>query len=164
MLNDKILELVTDKGHVYQEMNKMNLILSGIPDCLSETGDQLSLKVKSFLNPIVRNHIEVDVAYRLGNYTPDNNRRVKIRLLKMSDRNSVWSARENTTHPHYINEDLSFNMRQAHSRLRQQKRKFLAKNPTANTWIDWRKLTINHGVKPAAERVESHRRGEDRPH
>jgi chromosome segregation ATPase len=42
-LNQKFTEISSDKDNVYAEINKMNLILSGLPDCISESNDQLSI-------------------------------------------------------------------------------------------------------------------------
>jgi hypothetical protein len=147
-LNDTVHKIISDKDNVYFELNKLNLILSGIPDSSSETPDQLVQKMKPLLSRITSTHINIDCAYRLGKFSPKYPRRIKIRLLSLSERNLIWSHREKAPPLFYVNEDLSPNVRQVQGQLRQQKREILEKNPSAKLWIDWKKLTLNSGERP----------------
>jgi hypothetical protein len=147
-LNETVRKIVSDKDNVYFELNKLNLIISGLPDSVSETPDQLAQTVKPLLTKITSKQINIDCAFRLGKFSPKYPRRVKIRLLSLSERNVIWSHREKAPPLLYINEDLSPNVRQKHGQLRQQKREILEKNPLTKLWIDWKNLTLNPGEKP----------------
>jgi hypothetical protein len=39
-------------------------------------------------------------------------------------------------------------MRQIYGKLRQQKREILDQTPASDVWIDWKTLSIKHGVRP----------------
>jgi hypothetical protein len=145
-LNETISKIISDKDNVYFELNKLNLIISGLPDSFSETSEQLIAKVKPFLHKIASKHFNVECSFRLGAFS-NKYPRIKIRFYSLSDRNTVWSFRNMAQSPYYINEDLSLNIRQIHGKLRQQKRDILSKNPSAKLWIDW-KLTINPVDRP----------------
>jgi hypothetical protein len=147
-LNETVHKIVSDKDNVYFELNKLNLVISGLPDSVSETPDQLAQTVKPLINKITSKQINIDCAFRLGKFSPKYPRRVKIRLLSLSERNMIWSHREKAPPLLYINEDLSPNVRQKHGQLRQQKREILEKNPSTKLWIDWKNLTLNPGEKP----------------
>jgi archaellum component FlaC len=154
-LNETICKIISDKDNVYFEVNKLNLIISGLPDSSSETSEQLSAKLKPFLHKITSKHLNVDCSFRLGAFSDKYPRRIKIRFNTLSDRNTVWSLRDMAQPPYYINEDLSPNIRQIHGKLRQQKRDILSKNPSAKLWIDWKQLTINPGERPSTSITRS---------
>jgi hypothetical protein len=145
-LNETISKIISDKDNVYFELNKLNLIISGLPDSFSETSEQLSAKVKPFLHKITSKHFNVECSFRLGAFS-NKYPRIKIRFYSLSDRKTVWSLRDMAQSPYYINEDLSLNICRIHGKIRQQKRDILSKNPSAKLWID-KKLTINPGDRP----------------
>jgi hypothetical protein len=147
-LNNKISDLSNDKDKFYMEINKMNLIVSGLPDCISESNEQLTIALNRLLSDVVGRRIEIDCAFRLGLFSDLLPRRIKIRMHSLSDRILVWNHRGNAPKPIYINDDISQNMRQTHGKLRQQRREILAKTPGSDVWIDWKSLSIKYGVRP----------------
>jgi hypothetical protein len=73
----------------------------------------------------------------------------------MSERILVWNHRHNAAKPIYINDDISQNMRQIHGKLRQQRREILEKTPSSDVCIDWKTLSIKHGVRPLQSAASS---------
>jgi septation ring formation regulator EzrA len=128
-LSETVHKIISENDNVYFELNKLNLIISGLPDSVSETPDQLAQTVKPLLNRFTSKPINIDCAFRLGKFSTKYPRRVKIRLSSLSERNMIWSHREKAPPLLYINEDLSPNVRQKQAQLRQQKREILEKKP-----------------------------------
>lgn len=147
-LNAKVTSLFSDNDKMYSEINKLNLILSGLPDRVSESAEQLTIEINRLFSDMVGQKIAIDCAFRLGQYTDRHPRRIKIRMHSLSDRNLVWNHRTNAAKPLYVNDDISQNMRRIHGKLRHERRDILANNPAADVWIDWRTLSIKQGGRP----------------
>jgi hypothetical protein len=117
-----VTKLSQDNEDLRKEINKMNLIIDGIPDPVGEDEDALYGRVKMFICGIVKDDISFDTAFRLGQYKPNHCRPIKVRFLSMVQRNLVYSLRSNTSPPFYINEDLPYSIRRDHGLLRERKR------------------------------------------
>jgi hypothetical protein len=117
-----VTKLTQDNEDLRKEINKMNLIIDGIPDPVGEDDNALYGRVKTFICGIVKDDISFDTAFRLGQQKPNHRRPIKVRFLSMVQRNLVYSLRSNTSPPFYINEDLPFSIRRDHGLLRDRKR------------------------------------------
>jgi hypothetical protein len=131
------------KDTMCAEINKINLILSGLKDSATELQQPLTSEFERILQFITSANIKIDCAYRLGKYQTSHNRPIKIRFCKMSDRNLVWNCKKNLEKPLYLNEDLSPGTRQIHGLLRRKRNELLQSNPSDPVQIDWKKLTVS---------------------
>jgi len=125
---------------LYLEVNKLNLILSGIEEIPHETTDDLLECVKDLLQRAVGHPVAVDHAYRIGLGT---RRKIKLRMLTLTERNAVFKASKNLPASVFINEDLPPYTRQAHGKLR-AKLKEMKTNSPEEVKVDWKKLTIEN--------------------
>jgi len=105
-LEGAVEDLKTENTLLHQQANKLNLILSGLPEVNGESACQLQRKVEEEIKAKLKFNITIDTAFRLGK--PDRNkpRLVKIKFEKLRDRNWVWDNRKSLGHPLYLNEDL----------------------------------------------------------
>jgi hypothetical protein len=128
---------------MYAEINKINLILSGLKDSATELQQPLTSELERILRNITTANIKIDCAYRLGKYQPDRIRPIKIRFCKMSDRNLVWSSKKNLEGPLYLNDDLSPGTRHIHGLLRKKRNEIQLANPSDTVRIDWKNLSVS---------------------
>jgi len=144
-LQASVNQIKTTNEGIYNEMNKINLVISGLPDSDEESNGDLVKTVRKLIHDITKNDMQVDVTSRLGKYRPNSTRAVKVRFLTMLERNCVYFHRSSLKHPYYINEDLSPETRKDLALLRQKKKEILTSDKHATVTIDQRKKTLVHG-------------------
>lgn len=127
---------------IYADINRINLIFSGLADSASEMQETLTCDLERILSDIVSSNIRIDCAYRLGKYQNNRSRPIKIRFRTMSDRNLLWNNKKNLQKPFYLNEDLSPATRKVHSILRNKRKDLLQVNPSEVVQIDWKRLIV----------------------
>jgi len=123
---------------LYLEVNKLNLILSGLDEPETESTDSLITAIESILQVSTGYFIHLDHAYRVGTGT---RRKVKLRFLSIKDRNAALKSSSKLPPTVFINEDLPSSTRQAHGKLR-AKLKELKSSSTEEIKVDWKKLSI----------------------
>jgi len=123
---------------LYLEVNKLNLILSGLDEPAAESTDSLIAAIESILQVSTGYFIHLDHAYRVGTGI---RRKVKLRFLSIKDRNAAHKSSSKLPPTVFINEDLPSSSRQAHGKLR-AKLKELKSNSTEEIKVDWKKLSI----------------------
>jgi len=126
------------------ELNKNNLMLFGLPEDASESVENCVyqlFRTKLSLQP------EIDIAYRIGsaneNNCADKPRPVKIKFVRVRDRNEVWNARVNLEKPFYINQDLHFEVRQKRKVLLQSRADALKEGKDAKFIWKRNQIAIN---------------------
>jgi hypothetical protein len=84
-------------------------------------------RVKTFIFEITGEDISFDTAYRFGPDKIHYRRPIKVKFLSMIQRNQVYSNRNKTTPPFYINEALPYSIRRDNGLLRERKRQEIRK-------------------------------------
>jgi chromosome segregation ATPase len=72
-ISDATPTIDSNKDFIYAEMNKINLILSGMNDSATELQQPLTSELERILRHITTTNIKIDCAYRLGKYQPNRN-------------------------------------------------------------------------------------------
>lgn len=151
---NQIKDLTTENERLEREIKRCNLIISGVEDSDNENEQNCFRKVKHILSSAVdMKEIDIDTAYRLGSFQTGKTRPIKIRLLRQSDKQTIWSQRRNLPGHIYMNEDLPKSTRNHHYLLRQAAREAKAQNK--NFEIDWQKkeITIDNHVSKIEDDV-----------
>jgi hypothetical protein len=147
-----VKKLINENEDLRREINKMNLIIDGIPDPAEEDEDALYTRVKVFISDLVGEEISFDTAFRLGHHKLNHRRPIKVRFLSMIQRNLVYTNRGKTAPPFYINEDLPYSILRDHGILRDRKRNEIRNGTHPDQIkIDYKTRTISianvlHGV------------------
>jgi len=140
------LDLVSDKlnyqgkanDSLYIEVNKVNLILSGLQETTNETTEQLIEAVKKLFETSTGRKISIDHAFRFGSAIP---KKIKVRFLSLNDRNATLSSGKNLPQDVFINEDLPPSIRKAHGMLRSKSRELRSLHET-DVKVDWKNFTV----------------------
>jgi hypothetical protein len=135
-----------DQETLYADVNKLNLIVSGILESPHETNTFIAHEVQRLIKDTTGKNITIDVAHSIGKSQPYRIRQIKVRFLSILERNCVYAHRNNLSHPQYINEDLSPDTRSSHALLRRKKYEILQTNKDATIKIDWKHKTLQHGT------------------
>lgn len=146
-LRQKLNFLERENELRYRESHFQNLILVGLKDDEEENTNNLILKIQQILLDISSNQIAIDTVYRIGKFTSDRQRSVRIRFMSHSDRNKALENSENLPENIYLNEDLPYTIRRD-NRLFRNKRSELF-NLGVNFQTDWKNkvITTNDGRK-----------------
>jgi hypothetical protein len=145
-VESSLQKLELENEDIRKELNKINLIVEGIPDTEDETEDELYGRVKYFLSNQIEQDVSFDNAYRLGKPRPDYRRPIRVRFMTMLQRNIVYQNRSKAKHPFYVNEDLPFTTRRDYGILRKKKRDTIQKGvPADQVKIDYKNKTIAIG-------------------
>jgi hypothetical protein len=134
-----------ESDYLYAEINKLNLLISGIFEPPQESSSNLAGEVQRLIQDITGKKITIDIAHRIGRIQPNHVRSIKVRFLSVLERNCVYFHRKKLCHPYYINEDLSPGTRRDHSLLRRKRNDIWQRDKDANIKIDWRSKTLKHG-------------------
>lgn len=137
-----------ENEQLWKEICRPNLVFMGIKDQLGETREDLKSKVKQIIKITLNKEINFDTAFRVGNYTNDKMRPVKVKFLTVSERDEVADSRRQFKPPVYINDDLPLSVRRDHAILRNQKKQLIAEgaDPKAIK-IDWDRKRMQFGTK-----------------
>jgi len=146
-LQTSIDKLKASNEGIYNKMNELNLVVSGLPDSETETNNQLVRTVQKLIFEITKREISIDVGSRLGKFRPGVTRAVKVKFVTMLERNCVYLHRTSLKHPCYINEDLSPETRKDLALLRQKKKEILSQDRNATVTIDSKTKTLHHGQR-----------------
>jgi hypothetical protein len=133
-----------ESDYLYAEINKLNLLISGIFEPPQESSGNLAGEVQRLIQDITGKTITIDIAHRIGRIQPNHVRSIKVRFLSVLERNCVYFHRKKLCHPYYINEDLSPGTRRDHSLLRRKRNDIWKRDKDANIKIDWRSKTLKH--------------------
>jgi hypothetical protein len=146
-LSKTVNEVKSENEFLQNEMKKINLVFSGVPEVRNETEVQMNKVINKIIHDITGSKLEIDTVFRIGKPRDKFNRPIKVRFTKMSDRNLVFEKRTGTTPPIYINEDLSYITRRDHGLLREKRKEFIAAGERYYR-IDWNKkfITCNEQI------------------
>jgi len=112
---------------IRQELNKLNLVLFGLPELPDESPESLLNSVIETIKPLSEKNIPIDVAYRIGKKIANSSSRpVKIRFLTLSDRDCVLKRKLSLPDGISVKEDLPFEVRKAHAILLKKKSEAIA--------------------------------------
>jgi len=146
MENDMI-KLKEENERLEKELKRTNLIFTGITDEEFESEDACLKKIQKCIADYCNiKTVSLDTAHRLGNYSTDRNRLIKVKLMKISDRRKILDQRNNFPDTIFVNEDLPKSTRQHHFLLRDAAR--IARNENKDVKIHWglKEITINGKV------------------
>jgi len=108
ILASEVKELKKSNEQLSYELRKQGLILFGLPESDSSKETDLESKVyKLFEKQLKIQNVEIDTCFRLGKKTETKLRPVKMRFVRLRDRNAVWLARLKLTKPYHLNENLT---------------------------------------------------------
>jgi hypothetical protein len=141
-LTKTVNEVKNENELLQNEMRKINLVFSGVPEMRNETEDQMNKVINKIIHDTTGSKLELDTVFRIGKPRDKFNRPIKVRFTKMCDRNLVFAKRTGTTPPIYINEDLSYITRRDHGLLREKRKEFIAAGERYYI-IDWNKKSIS---------------------
>lgn len=123
----EVTTIKTDRDAIETEVKKINLIMSGIGDEDNEPESLLRSKVQNEINSIVTTeNVKIDTVSRLGRYSKDKTRLIKVRFATMRERDLVWKNHTKTQPPVFINLDLPKNTLKVHAELRKKQRELKA--------------------------------------
>ena len=108
LLCEKVKSLEKSNQFLHCELNKHNILIHGVPESnavAAETTASEFFKREFNLSP------EIDIAYRIGAKQTDKIRPIKIKFVKLKERNLVWKVRQNLKKPYYMTEDLPLELR-----------------------------------------------------
>jgi len=119
-LHSDVSSLVDANLSLRQELNKLNLILFGLPEPADESIEDLLLAFTEAIKALSVDTIPVDTVFRIGkpNGTP---RPIKIRFITLKDRDCVYKRRSSLPDGIIIKEDIPFETRRAHAILLKKK-------------------------------------------
>jgi len=118
------------------QLCKLNLIYHGVPDSEHESPEELYDQLNNIL--CVKNSI--DTAWRMGKFTKNKIRPIKVRFLSLHSREEEYKNRKNLNPPFHINADLPKSTREAHSVLRKMKHEAIIGGKRAT--VNWKNQTI----------------------
>ncbi|OXA64555.1 hypothetical protein Fcan01_02740 [Folsomia candida] len=141
---------------LWRELNKINLVFSGIPEGENETQQDLFFKISKIIQQTTGKNISFDTGYRVGKPLSRSSRPVKIRFRSIAERNEVYSNKLKVLKPIYINEDLPHSTRKEHAIMRQKRSQLIANGQSPNDIrMDWKKRQVitrnssqTHHIRP----------------
>jgi len=125
-LSDEMTKLQNENERLNIELGKLNLIYHGIPDSKDESSTLLFEK----LDPIIGGN-NIDTAWRLGKFSDNMCRPVKVRFISLYARENAFQNRKKFKPPTYVNPDLPKSTRMLHSSLRKMKSDAIANGQRA---------------------------------
>jgi len=131
---------VTDS--LYSEVNKINLILSGLDELINETTEVLIDELNKMFHRLTGCNYSVDHAYRIGYQNGTSPRRIKVRFSSLALRNKILLEKSKLPPGIYLNDDLPPAIRKAQGLLRAKKKELLVQNPGLLITVDWKKLSL----------------------
>lgn len=138
--DQSINRLSSNQEFLECEINKINLVISGINEIANETLENLSSTITALCKSITGVDIKLDTVYRIGRQNSSKPRLVKVRFLTMADRDRVWANKSNAKHPVYFSKDLPFATRRDFAVMR-KKAKDLNESEIEFV-INWNRKTI----------------------
>ena len=145
-MDQEVTQLKNENERLEKELKKCNLIFSGISDDQNEDESVCLDKIKQQINHLKVRGVTLDTAHRLGTFKIGTTRSIKVKFLKLSDRQKVWDARKNLPSPVYINEDLPQQTRRHHYILREAARDAKSKNKSVRIKCSTKENTIDEKV------------------
>jgi len=119
-LQNKVKTLRIQNERLDAQLRKQNVIVFGLTEVEKQTNLELVMQVDNFFESKLRlPNIEIDTVHRLGKSAPNLTRPVKVRFVKLRDKERVIANRKSLAPPHYINDDLPNDTRMDHALLRQ---------------------------------------------
>lgn len=116
-LEQTVAEVTQENEILYRNLNKNNLIISGVNEESTETGDSLIEFINELASEKLGKKINMYNAYRMGVKTANQPRPVKFTVLDPRDRDYLWANKKQLGHPHYVSEDLHKNERKRNGRI-----------------------------------------------
>ncbi|OXA50401.1 hypothetical protein Fcan01_15225 [Folsomia candida] len=145
-LNNTVVRVTNENEQLWREVNKLNLVISGVPDSEYESREDLGVKIDTIIVKIVGESRKFDTITRVGKFLKNSARLIKVRFLSISDRDEVYDNRYNAERPTYINEDIPPTMRRDHAIMRQKKKQFIKDGfGLQQIKMDWNRRIIRAG-------------------
>ncbi|CAL8080878.1 unnamed protein product [Orchesella dallaii] len=126
VLVSKVSLLQRENESLQVELREKNIVISGIQDNENETESELVRKVSDLLKTIVSKSSEPkinfrpDKAHRLGKFTSDKNRHVKVKFATISERDYIFRNKDKVPPQVTVKADIPFTMRRDHAILKQK--------------------------------------------
>jgi len=136
-LCEKVKSLEKSNQFLHCELNKHNIVLHGVPESNTETAETIATE---FFKREMNVTPEIDIAYRIGAKKVDKIRPIKIKFVKLKERNLVWRERQNLEKPYYVTEDLPIEVRTTKKLLNQARYEAVKKGK--NSKIDWKNSQV----------------------
>ena len=111
ILNKKVKYLEVENENLHIQLKKQYLVIHGIEEKSRE--DTRATTCQFIQNKLKLNNIDVDSAYRIG-FNNSKLRPIRVRFVKLSERDLVWANRSKLEKLFFINEDPPFQTRQNH--------------------------------------------------
>jgi len=135
VLTNTVSKLEKANESLSAELCRLNLIYHGIPECDDESPKSLVAKINE-----LNQTNDVDTAWRLGKFTKNSCRPVKVRFISLSARDEAFHNKKHLSPPTYVNPDLPKSVRQTHAALRKMKSEAISEGKRAE--IMWKQQLI----------------------
>ncbi|CAL8068128.1 unnamed protein product [Orchesella dallaii] len=126
-LNQKVRQIQRDYEMILKELREKNIIICGVEDSADENEDTLFNIINDLLpeNPEDETPINIESFHRIGKYRATQNRPIRVKFSKISDRNLIYHSRGEVEPPIVIKEDLPFSTRRDYAALYRKKQELL---------------------------------------
>lgn len=110
-LEQTVAEVTQENEILYRNLNKNNLIITGIIEKSTETGNSLIESINELIKNKIGKEMNLYNAYRIRSKPTSEPRQVKVTFIDPREREHLWTNKKLLGHPHYVNEDLHKNER-----------------------------------------------------
>lgn len=143
-LQHEVSKISSENEYLWKEVLRSNLVFVGIVDNENESRELLVKSISKIIHNRINNvNIQVDSAYRIGNFVQGRSRHVKVKFRYNSDRELVFENRLKFNPQIFVNEDLPRLTRRDHAILRQHKKKLVSEGADPrNIRVDWNRKSI----------------------
>ncbi len=124
-VTDKLSALESKMQKTEKILRMCNLNVVGIAEEQDETRDSLKTTIRQLFHDITGRVIDIDTVFRFGKRVTGKPRILKVKFKSLDDRNEVYSNRNKTISPVYVNEDLTYEEYKLHSVLRAKTRELV---------------------------------------
>ena len=137
-LNLLVRDLQKTNDQLSVELKKNQLLVFGVPESTNSAND-INKVTDLFNKQMGLKGIDIDIVFRIGvlNGKP---RPLKVKFVRMRDRDTVWMAKSKLTYPLSIKEDLPYNIRKDQKVLKNAKYEAMTNGKTAK--ILWKESAI----------------------
>lgn len=110
-LEKTVAEVTNENEILYRNLNKSNLIITGITEKENESSGTIAESINELLGDKIGKEMNLHNAYRMGPKSTSEPRQVKVTFLDPRERDFLWMNKKLLGHPYYISEDLHKNER-----------------------------------------------------
>lgn len=133
-------QLTLENEFLWKEVLRNNLVFSGLKDSNDETRDDTKMIIQDLLKSVSGKNIDFDIAYRVGNFSNDRNRPIKVKFFSTSQTEEILANKRIFRAPIYVNPDLPRMTRRDHAVLRHHKKKLISEGTDpSEIKIEWDK-------------------------